>query len=157
MSEAATRTDAGRAGGGLYLRNLWYMAALAALVPPGAMQRVILLEEPWAIGRTKAAVRFTPCAIFAASRRAALGRQDQIRQQRRMPLSWLALPHRRRLQRHSLPGRGPDLDPNRIRVRAYPVREQDGLIWVYMAAKPGTAPQGRAAQGADARQPRSLA
>ena len=24
--------------------------------------------------------------------------------------------------------------PTKIRVRAYPVREQDGLIWIYMAA-----------------------
>jgi phenylpropionate dioxygenase-like ring-hydroxylating dioxygenase large terminal subunit len=34
-----------------------------------------------------------------------------------------------------------DLDIEKIRVRAYPVREQDGLIWVYMAAKPGSAPK----------------
>ena len=34
-----------------------------------------------------------------------------------------------------------NLDIEKIRVRAYPVREQDGLIWVYMAAKPGEAPK----------------
>ena len=41
MSEAGTRTDAGR--GNLYPRDLWYMAALAAPFRPGAMQRVMLL------------------------------------------------------------------------------------------------------------------
>ena len=30
---------------------------------------------------------------------------------------------------------GQDMDPAKIRVRAYPAREQDGLIWVYMAAE----------------------
>ena len=38
-----------------------------------------------------------------------------------------------------------DLDPDKIKVRAYPVREQDGLIWVYMAAKPGARAENRAA------------
>jgi len=33
------------------------------------------------------------------------------------------------------------LKAENIRVRAYPVRELDGLIWVYMAAKPGSAPK----------------
>ena len=40
---------------------------------------------------------------------------------------------------------GQDMDPAKIRVRAYPVREQDGLIWVYVAAQPGAAPENRAA------------
>jgi phenylpropionate dioxygenase-like ring-hydroxylating dioxygenase large terminal subunit len=30
---------------------------------------------------------------------------------------------------------GQDFTPDKIRVRHYPVREQDGLIWVYVAAK----------------------
>ncbi len=34
-----------------------------------------------------------------------------------------------------------DLEEENIRVRSYPVREQDGLIWVYMAAKPGAEPE----------------
>jgi phenylpropionate dioxygenase-like ring-hydroxylating dioxygenase large terminal subunit len=38
---------------------------------------------------------------------------------------------------------GQALDPSNIRVRSYPVCEQDGLIWVYVAANPrdGTAPR----------------
>ena len=36
---------------------------------------------------------------------------------------------------------GQDIDPEKIRVRNYPVREQDGLIWVYVADKPGSAPK----------------
>ena len=38
-----------------------------------------------------------------------------------------------------------DLDEENIRVRSYPVREQDGLIWVYMAAKPGSRAENRTA------------
>ena len=34
------------AGTSLYLRDLWYMAALAAPFRPGVMQRVMLLGEP---------------------------------------------------------------------------------------------------------------
>ena len=29
---------------------------------------------------------------------------------------------------------GQDIEPGKIRVRSYPVREQDGLIWIYMPA-----------------------
>jgi phenylpropionate dioxygenase-like ring-hydroxylating dioxygenase large terminal subunit len=36
---------------------------------------------------------------------------------------------------------GQDMDPEKIRVRSYPVREQDGLIWIYVAEKPGTPPK----------------
>jgi phenylpropionate dioxygenase-like ring-hydroxylating dioxygenase large terminal subunit len=35
---------------------------------------------------------------------------------------------------------GQDMDPEKIRVRSYPVKEQDGLIWVYVADKPGMPP-----------------
>jgi phenylpropionate dioxygenase-like ring-hydroxylating dioxygenase large terminal subunit len=36
---------------------------------------------------------------------------------------------------------GQDLDPGKIKVRSYPLREQDGLIWLYVAARPGAAPK----------------
>jgi phenylpropionate dioxygenase-like ring-hydroxylating dioxygenase large terminal subunit len=36
---------------------------------------------------------------------------------------------------------GQDFEPEKIKVRTYPTREQDGLIWVYMAATPGAAPK----------------
>jgi phenylpropionate dioxygenase-like ring-hydroxylating dioxygenase large terminal subunit len=47
---------------------------------------------------------------------------------------------------------GQELDPEKIRVRSYPVREQDGLIWVYVADKPGT-PDRAAVRGNGKSQP----
>src|SRR5262245_2412450 len=35
---------------------------------------------------------------------------------------------------------GDAIDPSRIRVRSYPVREHDGLVWVYMASSEQDAP-----------------
>src|ERR1700754_1091928 len=46
MSETGTRE-------GVPVRDLWYMAALAAPFRAGVMQRVMLLGEPIAIGRMK--------------------------------------------------------------------------------------------------------
>ena len=44
-----------------------------------------------------------------------------------MPLSWLAVPVRRRVFVIPSLVDGQEIDPTRMRVRAYPVREQDGL------------------------------
>ncbi len=33
------------------------------------------------------------------------------------------------------------MDPSKIRVRAYPAREQDGLIWIFMPSKDGNTPK----------------
>ena len=47
---------------------------------------------------------------------------------------------------------GQDIEPEKISVRAYPVREQDGLIWVYLAAEDRQhAPRNEPPRGAGAK------
>jgi phenylpropionate dioxygenase-like ring-hydroxylating dioxygenase large terminal subunit len=117
------------------LRGLWYMPTLASSLKPGVMRREMLLGEPVLLGR------MTDGEIFALR---------DICPHRGVPLSagkivtenTVACPyHGWRFRRDgvcsAIPslGEGQDLDPAKIRVRSYPVREQDGLVWLYMAAK----------------------
>ena len=118
----------------LFLRDLWYFGARSTTLKPGALSREMLLGEPVLIGRTKDG---TPFAL------------RDICPHRGVPLSaWTMMPedtvecpyHGWRFKTDGVCAAIPSLvggeavDPVKIRVRSYPVREQDGLIWVYMAA-----------------------
>jgi phenylpropionate dioxygenase-like ring-hydroxylating dioxygenase large terminal subunit len=119
----------------LYLRDLWYMAALTSSVKRGAMQRVMLLGEPVNIGRMKDGTAF-------ALRDICPHRGVPLSAGRVMPEGAVECPyHGWRFRADgqctlipSLVG-GEAIRAESIRVRSYPVREQDGLIWIYMAAE----------------------
>ena len=126
--------------GDLFLRDLWYMPALASSLGPGQMRREMLLGEPVVLGRLKDG------ALFALR---------DICPHRGVPLSagrivdgsvecpyhgWRFKQDGQCSKIPSLTGHE-DLKAESIKVRAYPVREQDGLIWVYMAARPGSEPR----------------
>jgi phenylpropionate dioxygenase-like ring-hydroxylating dioxygenase large terminal subunit len=139
MTETVTMGRQG-AQGDLFVRDLWYMPALSASLKRGAMRREMLLGEPVLLGRGRDG------AVFA---------MRDICPHRGVPLSagtilaegTVQCPyHGWRFGRDGvcslIPSLAPgqDMDCSRIQVRSYPVREQDGLIWVYVADKPGTAP-----------------
>ncbi len=127
----------------MFLRDVWYMAALARDFARGQMRRVILLGEPVVIGRMRDG------KVFALR---------DICPHRGVPLSAGKLMTENTVEcpYHGWRFRGDGvcslipstvagqegLDPSKIRVRNYPVREQDGLIWVYMAANMAAAPKG---------------
>ena len=127
-----------------YLRDLWYMAAHAANVKRGAMQRVMLLGEPVLVGRMRDGAAF-------ALRDICPHRGVPLSAGRTMPDNTVQCPYHGWQFRAdgqcalipSLVG-GEAIRAESIRVRSYPVREQDGLIWVYMAAegREGAAPRG---------------
>jgi phenylpropionate dioxygenase-like ring-hydroxylating dioxygenase large terminal subunit len=125
---AQTTTD----GVPLFLRDIWYMAALARDVRKRRMSRVMLLDEPIVLGRMRNG------RIFAFR---------DICPHRGVPLSCGKVRNDLTVEcayhgwRFNADGvcaaipslvEGQDLDPARIRVRSYSVREQDGLIWIYM-------------------------
>ena len=120
----------------LFLRDLWYMAGLARPLLRGDMKRVMLLGEPVLIGR------MTDGEVFAL-RDICPHRGVPLSAGRVMPEDTVECPyHGWRFKAdgavlaHPLARRRRDRsNPTSIRVRAYPVREQDGLIWVYMAAQ----------------------
>jgi len=119
----------------LYLRDLWYMAAHASGVKRGAMKRVMLLGEPVLIGRMKDGTAF-------ALRDICPHRGVPLSAGKVMPEGAVECPyHGWRFKADgqcalipSLVG-GEAIRAESIRVRSYPVREQDGLIWVYMATE----------------------
>jgi len=128
-----------------FLRDLWYMPALAASLAPGQLRREMLLGEPVLLGRLKSGEVFALRDIcphrgvpLSAGRIVA---KDGSGETVECPYhGWRfrkdgvcsAIP--------SLAGHEP-LEVEKIRVRSYPIREQDGLIWVYAAAKPGAPPR----------------
>jgi len=124
-----------------FLRDLWYMPALASSLRPGQMRREMLLGEPLVLGRLKSGEVF-------ALRDICPHRGVPLSAGRILPEGSVECPyHGWRFKRDGACSKIPsltgeeNLDIEKIRVRAYPVREQDGLIWVYMAAKPGSEPK----------------
>ena len=126
---------------GEFLRDLWYMPALASSLAPGQMRREMLLGEPVVLGRLKDG------ALFAL-RDICPHRGVPLSAGRILPEGSVECPyHGWRFKRDGQCSKIPsltgseDLKAESIKVRAYPVREQDGLIWVYVAAKPGSEPK----------------
>lgn len=119
-----------------FLRDLWYMATLARNVRPGAMTRILLLGEPVVIGRMRNGEAF-------ALRDICPHRGVPLSAGRVLSENTVECPyHGWRFGKDggctlipSLVG-GEAVEASNIAVRAYPVREQDGLIWVYVA-EPG--------------------
>jgi phenylpropionate dioxygenase-like ring-hydroxylating dioxygenase large terminal subunit len=131
MSGAGT---AEASGASAFLRNLWYRAAQASEVRPARLCRRILLGEPILLGRTREG---RPFAL------------RDICPHRGVPLSagrvlaentvecayhgWRFAPNGVCTAIPSLVD-GQGIEPSRIRVRSYPLREQDGVLWVFMPA-----------------------
>jgi phenylpropionate dioxygenase-like ring-hydroxylating dioxygenase large terminal subunit len=117
-----------------FLRDLWYMAALANSLKPGQLRRQILLGEPVLLGRMKNGEAF-------ALRDICPHRAVPLSAGRVMPENSVECPyHGWRFRADGVCSLIPSLvdgqeyDASKIRVRSYPVREQDGLLWIYFAA-----------------------
>lgn len=124
-----------------FLRNLWYFACTGHSIKPGKLRRQIMFGEPVLIGRDRNG------RVFALR---------DICPHRGVPLSagkmagddTVECPyHGWRFRTDgvciAIPSlvEGQDIEPSRMRVRAYPVREQDGLVWVFPADRDGQSPQ----------------
>ena len=119
----------------LFLRDCWYMACLSAKVGKADLRREIMLGEPVLIGRGRDG------KVFALR---------DICPHRGVPLSagkvlsdntvecpyhgWRFRGDGQCALIPSLVG-GEQIEAAKIKVKSYPVREQDGLIWVYMPAQ----------------------
>ena len=134
-----TRTPQTRFGEG-YLTDIWYFAALSGDLKPGKLQRYELLGEPVLLGRTRAGEVYALrdiCPHRAAPLSAGrLTREDDGREVVSCPYhGWrfgidgacTAIP--------SLVG-DQAMDVSKIRVRRYPVRESQGLVFIWISADP---------------------
>ena len=119
----------------IFLTNLWYMAGLSASLKPGHMRREMLCGEPVLLARGKDGRVFALrdiCPHRAAPLSAGRFKDGDVE----CPYhGWRFKPDGQCAHIPSLL-QDQDLDIGRIRVRNYPAREQDGLIWVYFAADP---------------------
>ncbi|HSS14628.1 MAG TPA: aromatic ring-hydroxylating dioxygenase subunit alpha [Rhizomicrobium sp.] len=128
-----------------FLRDLWYMPALASSLRPGDMRREMLLGEPVVLGRMKDGAPFALRDI--CPHRGVPLSAGRILHENGAEGSVECPYHGWRFRRDGQCSKIPSLtgeqslDIEKIKVRSYPVREQDGLIWVYMAAKPGAPPK----------------
>jgi phenylpropionate dioxygenase-like ring-hydroxylating dioxygenase large terminal subunit len=127
--------------GAQFLRDLWYMPALARSMRPGAMRREMLLGEPVLLGRMKSGALFALRDI--CPHRGVPLSAGRIKSDDSVECPYHGWRFRGDGVCSAIPSlvEGQDLDPAKISVRSYPVREQDGLIWVYMAAVPSAVPK----------------
>ncbi len=116
------------------LRDLWYLAALSRDVRRGRLRREMLLGEPVLVGRSRSGEAF-------ALRDICPHRGVPLSAGRLLKDGTVECPYHGWQFRpdgvcNAIPSlvEGQDIDPTRIRVRSYPLREQDGLIWIYMPA-----------------------
>ncbi|MBN9546903.1 MAG: aromatic ring-hydroxylating dioxygenase subunit alpha [Alphaproteobacteria bacterium] len=123
------------AGEGEPLRGLWYTPALASSLKPGQMRREMLLGEPVLLGRMQDGKAFAMRDI--CPHRGVPLSAGKILAENTVQCPYHGWRFRGDGVCSAIPSLAPgqDLDPTKIRVRNYPLREQDGLIWVYMPAR----------------------
>jgi phenylpropionate dioxygenase-like ring-hydroxylating dioxygenase large terminal subunit len=138
--DAAVQTKTRTRFGEGFLRDIWYFAALATELKPGKLQRFEILGEPVLLGRTGDGEVYALrdiCPHRAAPLSAGeLHREADGTQTVECPYhGWrfrtdgvcAAIP--------SLAA-GQEVEVERIRVRRYPVAEQQGLVFIWMASDP---------------------
>ncbi len=117
-----------------FLRNLWYMAGLAAPLKRGKLRREMMLGEPVLIGRMKDGEVFALRDI--CPHRGVPLSAGRVMDDATVQCPYHGWEFRADGQCTLIPSLvgGEAIRAENIRVRAYPARERDGLIWVYMAA-----------------------
>jgi phenylpropionate dioxygenase-like ring-hydroxylating dioxygenase large terminal subunit len=119
----------------LFLRDLWYLAGHASRLKRGGIDRRILLGEPVLIARRKDGVAFALRDVcphrgvpLAAHKVGADGTVTCPYHGWRFGADGVCA---------AIPSlvEGQTVDPQKIRVRTYSLREQDGLLWIYMPAR----------------------
>ena len=124
-----------------FLQDLWYFVELGSALKPGAMRRYEVMGEPVLLGRDRAGEVFALRDI-CPHRAAPLSAGWIV--EREGGASEVACPyHGWRFGAAdgvcaAIPSlaAGQELDATRIRVRLYPARESQGLVFVHMAADP---------------------
>lgn len=139
---AAAGGEPGAADAPMVLRDLWYMAALSHSLRCGQMRRQMLLGEPVVVGRLRNGEAFAMRDI--CPHRAAPLSAGKILAGGTVECPY----HGWRFGKDGVCSLIPstvngqeNIDPSRIRVKTYPLREQDGLIWIYFAANEREAPK----------------
>jgi len=116
------------------LRDLWYLAALSRDIRRGRLRREMLLGEPVLVGRSRNGEAFALRDI--CPHRGVPLSAGRLLKENTVECPYHGWQFRPDGVCAAIPSlvEDQDLDSTRIRVRSYPLRDQDGLIWVYMPA-----------------------
>jgi len=127
-------TQSGADDASAALRDLWYLGALSRDVRAGRLRREMLLGEPVLLGRTRDGKAFALRDI--CPHRGVPLSAGRIHAEGTVECPYHGWRFRTDGVCAAIPSLvdGQDLDPARIRVRSYPLREESGLVWIYMAA-----------------------
>ncbi|WP_125255258.1 aromatic ring-hydroxylating oxygenase subunit alpha [Brevundimonas fluminis] len=137
---AAIQTETTKFGKG-FLRDAWYFVDLSREIRPGAQARRTILGEPVLVGRTRAGQVFAmrdvcPHRAAPLSAGRVVDRAEDGGETIECPYhGWRFRPDGVCAAIPSLV-EGDATDPARIRVRSYPVRESQGIVFVWMSSDP---------------------
>jgi phenylpropionate dioxygenase-like ring-hydroxylating dioxygenase large terminal subunit len=118
-----------------FLSNLWYMAGLSSSLKAGGIRREMLCDQPVLLARDNSGTAFALrdiCPHRAAPLSAGRFKDGNVE----CPY------HGWQFRKDGVCAHIPsvlqdqDIDVARIKIDSYPLREQDGLIWIYMPADP---------------------
>ena len=117
-----------------FLRDLWYLAGLSQDVGRGKLKHRQVLDEPVVLGRTRTGTLFALRDI--CPHRGVPLSAGRVQSDGTVECAYHGWRYRTDGVCVAIPSlvEGQDLDPSRIRVKNYPIIEQDGLIWIYMSA-----------------------
>ncbi len=136
--ESETKAAVGVGRG--YLYDLWYFAALSSELKPGALIRTEMLGQPLLLGRTRAGEPYAMrdiCPHRAAPLSAGrLVRDDAGAEAVECPYhGWLFRARDGVCSKIPSLAAGQSFETERIKVRSFPAREAQGMVWVFFAAE----------------------
>ncbi len=123
-----------------FLRDIWYVVALAADLKPGRLQRYEVMGEPVLLGRTRSGDLYAlrdicphRAAPLSAGRLVADAGGGEV-----VECPYHGWRFRTDGVCAAIPSMvaGQDVDVGRIRVRRYPVAESQGLVFLWMTSDP---------------------
>lgn len=142
---AASPTAASAAFGKGFVLDAWYFVALSRDVAPAALKRHELLGEPVLVGRTRAGTVYAMRDI--CPHRAAPLSAGRLVERPGEGETIECCYHGWRFRPDGVCAAIPSLvedqahEADRIRVRSYPVRESQGMVFVWIASDPRASPE----------------
>lgn len=145
--DLARATPAQKFGEG-FIRDCWHLITTAGELRPGALVPMTLLDEPVVVGRTQAGQAYAlrdRCPHRAIPLSAGRHHKDPGTGQETLECAYHGWRFRTDGGCAAVPAAGGDgsaegRDLHAIRVRAYPVVEQQGLVWIWMSLDAVTPP-----------------
>lgn len=140
MADGASKSVTRQKFGEGFLHDIWYFAALSGDLVPGKLQRFEILGEPVLLGRTRAGEVYALRDI-CPHRAAPLSAGRLVREAdgaETVECPYHGWRYRTSGVCAAIPSlvEGQDTDPARIRVRAYPVAESQGMVWIWVTSDP---------------------